>query len=271
MCDTTLRKLLLMAIIAFALPVSVSAAETTCSDGTILAGGDCVAADRAASRIDEIVRKGMGANDLKAVIAGVAIDGKRLLLEAWGSSMTGVPATADMHFRNGAVAIAYLGVVALRLQEKGELSLDDRLAKWFPDYPQADRVTLAMLLNGTSGYADYVNLKILPLYQDPFRAWQPDELIELGLKQSMVCDPGTCFSYAHTNFVILGSVLEKVTGRGVDELIRDLILVPLGMNDTRSEQTAVMQERCCTPLTPSAVSTRTRPTGTRPGRWRAAR
>ena len=122
--------------------------------------------------------------------------------------MTGVPATPDMHFRNGAVAIAYLGVVTLQLQEKGILSLDDRLSKWFPDYPRADRVTLAMLLNGTSGYADYVNLKVLPFYQDPFRSWQPDELIDIGLKQPMICEPGTCFS--HTNFVILGKVLEKV-------------------------------------------------------------
>jgi D-alanyl-D-alanine carboxypeptidase len=99
-----------------------------------------------------------------------------------------------------------------------------------------------MLLNGTSGYADYVNLKVLPLYQNPFRAWQPDELIDLALKQPMVCEPGTCFAYAHTNFVILGKVLEKATGRGVAELIRDFILVPLSLNDTRSEQTAIIQE-----------------------------
>ena len=195
-----------------------------------------------ASEIDKIVRKIMAENDLKAVIAGVAVDGKPVFTKAWGESMTGVPATYDMHFRNGSVAIAYLGVVTLQLQEKGELRLDDKLAKWFPDYPKADRITLAMLLNATSGYADYVNLKILPLYQNPFRSWQPDELIALSLKQPMVCEPGTCFAYSHTNFVILGKVLEKATGRGVAELIRDGILVPLSLNDTRSEQTAVIQE-----------------------------
>ena len=109
-------------------------------------------------------------NDLKAVIAGVSVAGQPVLTKAWGESMTGVPATYDMHFRNGSVAIAYLGVVTLQLQEKGVLSLDDKLAKWFPDYPKADRITLAMLLNATSGYADYVNLKVLPLYQNPFRS-----------------------------------------------------------------------------------------------------
>lgn len=227
---------------ALAMPLMAHAGPTACSGGTIRAGDECVAKERVESKIDEVVRKIMAEKDLKAVIAGVAIDGEPVLTKAWGESMTGVPATPDMHFRNGAVAIAYLGVVTLQLQEKGVLRLDDKLSKWLPDYPKADRITLAMLLNGTSGYADYVNLKVLPLYQNPFRNWQPDELIALGLNQPMVCEPGTCFAYAHTNFVILGKVLEKATGRGVDELIRDGILVPLSLHDTRSEQTAIIQE-----------------------------
>ena len=228
--------------LAFALAMSViaQAAPLACSGGKIQVGGECVDKERAGSEIDKIVRKIMAENDLKAVIAGVAVDGKPVFTKAWGESMTGVPATYDMHFRNGSVAIAYLGVVTLQLQEKGELRLDDKLAKWFPDYPKADRITLAMLLNATSGYADYVNMKVLPLYKDPFRNWQPDELIALSFKQPMVCEPGTCFAYAHTNFV--GKVLEKATGRGVAELIRDEILVPLSLNDTRSEQTAVIRE-----------------------------
>ena len=51
---------------------------------------------------------------------------------AWGESMTGVPATPDMHFRNGAVAIAYLGTLLLQLHDKGALELDDTLSAWLP-------------------------------------------------------------------------------------------------------------------------------------------
>lgn len=233
---------LIAIFVTVAMSAIAQAGPVACSGGKVLAGDECVEKERVASEIDEIVRKAMAEKDLKAVIAGVIADGEPLLTKAWGESMTGVPATPDMHFRNGAVAIAYLGIVTLQLQEKGVLSLDDKLSKWFPNYPKADRITLAMLLNGTSGYADYVNLKVLPLYKNPFRSWQPDELIALGLNQPMLCEPGTCFAYAHTNFVILGKVLEKATGRGVDELIRDGILVPLSLNDTRSEQTAVIQE-----------------------------
>ena len=58
----------------------------------------------------------------------------------------------------------------------------------------------------------------------------------------MPCDPGTCWSYAHTNFVILGKVLEKATGRPLADLIREGILEPLSLADTRSEATAIIQE-----------------------------
>jgi CubicO group peptidase (beta-lactamase class C family) len=58
----------------------------------------------------------------------------------------------------------------------------------------------------------------------------------------MICDPGTCWSYAHTNFVILGMVLEKASGRSLAELIREGILDPLSLEDTRSEETAIIQE-----------------------------
>ncbi len=220
------------------------AAEASCPAGQIAAGGHCVAIKEAEAKIDAIVRKAMPRLKLKAVLAGVAVDGKSVSLKAWGYSMTGVPATPDMHFRNGSVAIAYLGTVLLQLQDKGVLSLDDSLAKWFPQYPNADKVTLKMLINGTSGYADYVTGEafIKKLYADPFQHWTPDELINIGLRRGMICDPGTCWSYAHTNFVILGKVLEKATGRPLSELIRKGVLDPLSLKNTRSEQTAQIQE-----------------------------
>lgn len=228
---------------------SVLAAEAaptapTCADGQISAAGQCVSIEEAAKRIDSIVREARVKYDLKSVLAGFAIDAQPRSISAWGKSMTGVPATPDMHFRNGAVAIAYLGTVLLQLRDKGILSVDDKLSKWFPDYPKADQITLTMLINGTSGYADYVTddgfLKLL--YADPFRQWRPDELIEIGLKRPMICDPGTCWSYAHTNFVILGKVLEMASGPPLKDLIREGVLEPLSLADTRSEETAIIQE-----------------------------
>ena len=72
-----------------------------------------------------------------------------------------------MHFRNGAIAIAYLTTVLLKLQDEGVLRVDDKLAKWLPDLPQADKITLTMLANNTSGYPDYV--PTLPILANVFR------------------------------------------------------------------------------------------------------
>lgn len=194
----------------------------------------------AADGIREIVREAIEAHDLKSVVVAVEIDGKPVLSQAWGESMSGVPATPDMVFRNGAIAIAYLTTVLLQLHDEGEIAVDDPLSNWFPEYPQADRVTLQMLANSTSGYADYVY--VLPIYDDVFRQWTPDELVEVGLSQPMKCDPGACFAYAHTNFVILGEVLRAVTGEALDDLIRKRIVEPLGLDATESAATAVMPE-----------------------------
>jgi D-alanyl-D-alanine carboxypeptidase len=228
---------------ALALSLAAGATQAAdCPDGSIAIGSDCVEVDHAADQIRQLIHEAINADDLEAVIVSVKVGEVSVLTEAWGESMTGVRATPDMHFRNGAVAITYLATVLLQLQDRGLISLDDKLSKWFPDYPKSDQVTLRMLINCTSGYADYVNLKILPLYEDVFRQWIPDELISIGLGQPMACDPGTCFNYAHTNFVILGEVLRKAAGKPVEELLRDGILAPLALDDTRSESTAVIQE-----------------------------
>lgn len=245
MATTTLRSTrgLLLPMAAAALGFMASgAAAADCPTGSVPVAGVCKPAGEVADGVRDIVRRAMTDNDLKAVIVSVKIGDVPILTEAWGESMSGVPATTAMHFRNGAVAIAYLGTVLLQLQEKGVLSLDDTLAKWFPDYPKASEITLRMLISSTSGYADYVNLDILPLYADVFRQWTPEELIKLGLGQPMKCDPGACFAYAHTNFVILGEVLSRASGKPVEELIREGILGPLDLKNTRSESTPVIQE-----------------------------
>ncbi|MFO0991846.1 MAG: serine hydrolase domain-containing protein [Hyphomicrobiales bacterium] len=229
----------LLALAWFASPVLAA-----CPKGEIVAKTGCVKFAVAKQEIERIVIAAMEAHKLKAVLAGVSVGGETVMREAWGESMTGVPATPDMHFRNGAVAIAYIGTVLLQLQDQKILSVDDKLSKWFPGYPKASEITLAMLISGTSGYADYVTDDgfVKRLYADPFQRWTPDELIKIAFVRQMPCNPGECWSYAHTNFVILGQVIEKATGKPFADVIRAGILEPLALKDTRSEETAIIQE-----------------------------
>jgi CubicO group peptidase (beta-lactamase class C family) len=196
------------------------------------------------ARYEAALDAAMAKYPLKAVLIGISESGEDPWLAARGETMTGVPATPDMHFRSGAVAITYLGVLLLRLAEQGVVALDDPVAKWFPDYPNADSVTLEMLIHNTSGYADYVtNDEFLKaLHTDPFRAWTQEELVAIGLGDPVHCEPGKCWSYAHTNFVILGNALAKAAGKPLAELLTENITDPLGLTGTVSNQTAFIPE-----------------------------
>jgi CubicO group peptidase (beta-lactamase class C family) len=181
-----------------------------------------------------LVRDAMAQYDLKAAIVRVTIDGRGVVTEALGESMAGVPATTDMHFRNGAVAISYMATLLLQLVDQGVVGLDDPLAAWLPDLPDADRVTLRMLADMTAGYPDYVTNPRFSrdVYVDPFRQWTPQELIAVSLSTPRLYAPGTNWAYSHTNYVILGLALERITGQPLATLIRYNILAPQGLNNT---------------------------------------
>jgi len=74
---------------------------------------------------------------------------------AFGPSMTGVPATPAMHFRNGAVAFAYVATLLMEYVDERKVSLNDPISRWMPKLPEANKVTLKMLANQTSGYPDF--------------------------------------------------------------------------------------------------------------------
>ena len=132
--------------------VATAAVTTLLTGCAAPAGAPPAAASARADAVLKIVRDTMAAAHLKAVLVRVKVGGEEVLTRALGESMTGVPASTTMHFRNGAVAISYVATLLLRLVDQNKVSLDDKLAKWLPDVPNADRVTLGQLAQMTSGY-----------------------------------------------------------------------------------------------------------------------
>src|SRR5215212_2626382 len=86
-----------------------------------------------AAAVDKVVQEAMKARHLRAVIVRATIDGKDIITKAYGESVTGVPATIDMHFRNGAIAISYVSTLLLILVDEKKVSLDDKASKWVPE------------------------------------------------------------------------------------------------------------------------------------------
>jgi CubicO group peptidase (beta-lactamase class C family) len=192
-----------------------------------------------AAAIVSIACDAMVANGLKAAIMQVTVDGKVVLRQALGESSPGVPASTAMHFRNGAVAMTYMATVLLQLVDEQKVRLADKVGTWLPDLPAADKVTLEMLANHTSGYPDYEQDAAFTAAADanPDRAWTADELLSYALGKQMLYEPGANWNYAHTNYLILGRILEKVSGQDLATLIRERIVSPLGLANTASFST----------------------------------
>ena len=193
--------------------------------------------------IMRIVRDAVAQAHLRSAIVRVTVGGKEVVTQAVGESMTGVPATPAMHFRNGAVAISYVSTLLLILVDEKKVALDDKLSTWLPDIPHADRVTLGQLAQMTSGYVDYVigNTEMNDaLYANPFRHWTTQELLDFAVHRPLLYEPGTNWNYAHTNYVLLGLALEKATGTDMATLLSDKVLRPLGLTNTAGAETAAI-------------------------------
>jgi len=185
---------------------------------------------------------------LNAIIFGAEQDGKPLVRTALGVSTTGVPATTDMHFRIGGVGWQVLSTVLLRMieQDPVRIALTDRVSKWYPDYPNADRATVRMLAASSAGFGDYIatDAFIAEVTANPLRVWTADDLIArsvLPYQKPQFDDPGYNWKYSHTDFVVLGAVLEKASGKKYAALLQELILDPLALRDTRFQLDAAPQ------------------------------
>ena len=186
----------------------------------------------------------MKADHLNAAIYRVTVDGKPIVTGALGSSMTGVPATTAMHFRNGSVAFSYLTTLLMEYVDQHKISLNDKVGKWLPKLPEANQVTVKMLANMTSGYPDYVTDPkfIAGYYQNPFQQYSDADLLAIAFSRPVSFKPGTNWGYAHTNMVILGDILGKVGGKPLATLLQRNVLAPLGLTNTTASSTAAIPD-----------------------------
>lgn len=221
-----------------------------CASDSVVAQCDPVSAAPAAtsasisSTLDSIKQK----YQLNAVILGVEQDGMPLYRTALGVSTNGIPAMTDMHFRVGGVGWQVLSTVLLRMVEQNPagIALTDPVSKWYPDYPNADRATVRMLAASSAGFGDYIatDAFIGEVVANPLRVWTADELIARSVvpyQTPQFDDPGHDWKYSHTDFVVLGAVLEKISGKKYGVLLQELVLDPLGLRNTRFQLDAEPQ------------------------------
>lgn len=172
---------------------------------------------------------------VKSLIVGIWKEDEEIVTVALGESMTSVPAATDMHLRIGGVSETFLGTLLMILAEKRIVSLDDKVSKWLPDLLAADKVNLRMLIKNTAGYKDYVLNKtfIDILTKEPFLNISRKQIIDYATNDGELnFPPGTKGVYSHSEFTILGEVLERATGKTMPELYDEYIFQPLKLEHT---------------------------------------
>jgi D-alanyl-D-alanine carboxypeptidase len=177
-------------------------------------------------------------DDLSAIIFGAERNGRPILRTALGTSTKGVPATTAMHFRVGFVGWQYLTDALLLMTDRKQIALTAPVSKWFPEYPHADLATVRMLAASSTGFGDYIRPPgfAKEVYANTRRVWTAYDLIRRSLppyQKPAFTNPGKNWAYSHTNFVMLGAILERVAGNPYTSLLEELILGPLALRNTR--------------------------------------
>jgi CubicO group peptidase (beta-lactamase class C family) len=127
---------------------------------------------------------------------------------------------------------SFTATVILKLQEEGKLSVGDKLTKYFPDYPHGDQITLENLLIHTSGihnYTDDVGIEDSAIICYPI---PKQRLLDLLYAKPPEFTPGKRFSYNNSGYFLLGMIIEKVTGKPYEQVVREKIFNPLGMTNS---------------------------------------
>ena len=138
----------------------------------------------------------------------------------------------DLYMRIGSNSKAFTVTAILMLADQGKLGLDDPIDRYVEGVPSGNQITLrqlAAMRSGLYNYADDTNPK---LPQQPFRQWTPRELLEIAFRHPLLFPPGSEFDYSNTNTVLLGVVVEKVSGQSLASFIEQNILKPEGMTHT---------------------------------------
>lgn len=192
--------------------------------------------------LDQLVAAGAPA--VSAVIQGPG--GVERYSAGLANVRVGTPVSTADHFRIGSVTKTFVATIVLRLAARGKLHLSDTIQRWLPGLvPNGSRITIRQLLNHSSGIADYCSLPTYPTLCSPrdhamTKRWTQQQLVQLGATAAPTFQPRKGWAYSNTGYVLLGMIIERVTGRSLAQELQRQIYRPLGLRKTSFPTTTAM-------------------------------
>jgi CubicO group peptidase (beta-lactamase class C family) len=201
----------------------------------------CLAQD--AARMDQVMQSYVAGHFMGTAL--VARGNEVLFSKGYGSADLewDIPNSPNTKFRLGSVTKQFTAASILLLEERGKLSVNDPVKKYVPDAPAAwDKITIYNLLTHTSGIPNYTSFPDYPKFQSfPNTA---EELVARFRDKPLDFEPGEKWSYSNSGYVLLGYLIEKITGASYEKFLQENIFTPLGMKDTGYDSnTAIISRR----------------------------
>jgi D-alanyl-D-alanine carboxypeptidase len=203
---------------------------------TLVAAPQAFAASGRDAKLTASIEKALKTADAPGAIVGVWQHGRAPYTKAFGvrDTKTKRPMRTSFYSRIGSVTKTFTVTAILQLADQGKVSLDDPIAKYVDGVISGDVITLRQLTNMTSGIPNYTVIKAFndALVANPFKTWTTQELLGLATGGPLDFAPGTSFTYSNTNTILLGQVVQNVTGEPIGQYIERHIVAPLGLKGT---------------------------------------
>jgi CubicO group peptidase (beta-lactamase class C family) len=181
------------------------------------------------TKVAAAIEKVLHDTGVPSASVGIAQNGKVVYARAFGlANITPPrPATADMAYPIGSISKQFTATAALLLQQEGKLSLDDKVAKYFPELTRANEVSLRNLLTMTSGYEDDLPQDyIIPMLRRPTT---PEQVMHDWATKPLDFTPGAEWQYSNTNYAIVALIVQKIAGIPFAQFLRERVLAPLAL------------------------------------------
>ncbi|MEO7213617.1 serine hydrolase domain-containing protein [Mucilaginibacter sp.] len=174
----------------------------------------------------------LAANNKTMGSLAISKDGKLIYQKSVGYSSVEAKTPADAHtkYRIGSISKIFTGVIVFQLIEEGKLSLDATLDKFYPQMPNAAKITVAQMLSHHSGLFNFTNDPGVVAYMTSPQTHE--QILARMVAQKPSFEPGAKYQYSNTNFVMLSYIIEKITGKTYLEEVKKRVISKAGLKDT---------------------------------------
>ncbi len=186
--------------------------------------------------LDSVIRDDIQKLNIQGVVVAVWIpgEGDYFFAEGIADNETGRKRAIDDQFRIASITKTFTATVVEELIKEGKIKRSDRLSKYYPNFPNADKISIKDLLNMRSGIADFADKTfLLEYYNNPLMKISVNDIIAMSAKKAdLFKEPNIETVYCNVNYILLGSIAEKVTGNDIGVEITKRIINPLNMTDS---------------------------------------